>query len=130
MKKTSQFSFFKTCLYDWNINDIILKYMHSCYSFILFYLLFFFVLQNRNNSSLPQVRTSCLHLLWCIQKYICILYWIHVSHRGLYKQCACIAVAPSNVILMLIVNSLATQVNRNFYNLSVLCSWEKELTFL
>jgi hypothetical protein len=31
---------------------------------------------------------------------------------------------------MLITNSLATRVNCNFFNLRVVCSWEKELPFL
>ena len=62
-----------------NTNNIILKYLHSCYSFILPYLLFFFfVSQNTNISSLPQAPKSCLHLLWCKQKYNCILFDIYV----------------------------------------------------
>jgi len=34
------------------------------------------------------------------------------------------------VILMLIANILATRMNCNFFNSSVVCSWEKELPFL
>jgi hypothetical protein len=62
MKKISYVFLFKARLSVCNINDIILKYMHSCYSFILRYLLFLWIAEHKY-LSLLQAPKFCLYLL-------------------------------------------------------------------